>query len=184
MGEIASASQLRLSYLRWALVTVPVILLLGTLSGMLSGSGYGNPWFAELNKPALMPPGYVFPIVWTLLYILIGLAFAQILSARGAKGRNLAVGAFLVQLILNLLWSPLFFGAHQVSYALLLIGLLFIAATATMLLFGRIRGSAGLLMLPYLVWLLFAAYLNFEILQLNPNAETLVPHGPATQIQI
>jgi tryptophan-rich sensory protein len=184
MGEIASASQLRLSYLRWALVTVPVILLLGTLSGLLSGSGYSNPWFAVLDKPALMPPGYVFPIVWTLLYILIGLAFAQILSARGARGRTSAIGAFLVQLLLNLLWSPMFFAWHQVSAALLLLGILFIAVTVTMLLFGRIRGSAGLLMLPYLVWLLFAAYLNFEVMRLNPNAETLVPHGTATQIEL
>ena len=69
MTGIASRSQLRLSFLRYALFTVPAVLLLGTISGRIANSGYGNPWFDALTKPAFMPPGWVFGAAWTLLYI-------------------------------------------------------------------------------------------------------------------
>ena len=85
MTAIASRSQLRMSFLRWALVTVPAVLLLGTLSGRASNSGYGNPWFDALVKPEAMPPGWVFGAAWTILYILLGLALAMILNARGSR---------------------------------------------------------------------------------------------------
>src|SRR6185503_2730178 len=101
MTEIASRAQLRMSYLRWALVTVPLILLLGTLSGVAAGSGSSNPWFAALRKPAFMPPDWAFPVAWTLLYICLGLALALILHARGARGRPLALTLFVLQLALN-----------------------------------------------------------------------------------
>ena len=184
MGQIASPSQLRMSFLRWALVTVPLIVLLGVASGELSGSGYGNEWFAALLKPDVMPPGWVFGLAWTVLYVLIGLALAVILGARGARGRGIALGLFAVQLVLNLLWSPLFFAAHQVTGALIVILLLIVAATATAVQFGRIRRTAGLLMLPYVAWLIFAAFLNYEIMRLNPDAETLVPGTGTTQIEL
>src|SRR4028119_1610277 len=101
MTGLASRSQLRMSFLRYALLTVPLILLLGTVSGRLANSGYGNGWFDALEKPALMPPGWVFGVAWTLLYICLGLALALILHARGARGRGVAIGIFLAQLALN-----------------------------------------------------------------------------------
>ena len=182
MNEIASPGQLRLSYLRWALVTVPAIVFLGFLSGRLANSGYGNRWFDALAKPDLMPPGWAFGVAWTMLYIFMGLALAIIIHARGARGRGLAVGLFLVQLLLNLLWSPLFFRAHQVDNALGLILMLFALVAVTALLFWRIRRGAGLLLLPYLAWLAFASFLNYEIGRLNPEAETLVAPALKTQI--
>lgn len=184
MGQIASPSQLRMSFLRWGLVTVPLVVLLGVASGQLSGSGYDNAWFAALQKPDFMPPGWAFGLAWTLLYALIGLALAIILGARGARGRGLALGLFAVQLILNLAWSPLFFAAHQVAAALVLILLLIVLVAATAIRFGMIRRSAGLLMVPYLGWLIFAAALNYEIMRLNPDAETLVPGVTGTQITL
>jgi tryptophan-rich sensory protein len=184
MGQIASPSQLRMSFLRWGLVTIPLVVLLGVASGELSGSGDGNAWFAALQKPEFMPPGWVFGAAWTVLYALIGLALAIILGARGARGRGLALALFAVQLVLNLAWSPLFFAAHQVAAALVLILVLFVVAAATTIRFGLIRRSAGLLMLPYLGWLIFAAALNYEILRLNPDAETLVPGETGTQITL
>jgi Tryptophan-rich sensory protein (mitochondrial benzodiazepine receptor homolog) len=184
MGQIASPSQLRMSFLRWALVTVPLVILLGIASGQLSGSGYENPWFAELQKPDFMPAGWVFGVVWTALYALIGFALALILGARGARGRGLALMLFVIQMALNLAWSPLFFAAHQVAGALVVIALMFVAALATAIRFGMIRRLAGLLMVPYVLWLLFAAVLNYEIMRLNPGAETLVPGQGATQIQL
>ncbi|MET0369846.1 MAG: TspO/MBR family protein [Sphingobium sp.] len=182
MNEIASPGQLRLAYLRWALVTVPAIVFLGFLSGRFANSGYQNRWFAALEKPALMPPAAVFPIAWTILYILLGLAFAIVLHARGARMRGLAITLFLAQLVMNLLWSPLFFRAHQVGSALVLIIAMLLTAIAAASLIGRIRRAAGLLMVPYLVWLCFAAYLNFEIGRLNPDASTLVAPALRTQI--
>lgn len=182
MNEIASPGQLRLAYLRWALFTVPVIVFLGFLSGRLANSGYGNRWFDALLKPALMPEGWVFGVAWTILYILMALALAIVIHARGAKGRGVAILLFLVQLVLNLLWSPLFFRAHQVGNALVLIVLLFIIVAVTAALFWRIRRVAGLLLLPYLAWLAFASYLNYEIGRLNPEAETLVAPALKTQI--
>jgi translocator protein len=72
MSELASASQLRMSYLRWALVTVPGVMFLGFLSGRASQSGYGNPWFDALIKPAIMPPGWLFGVAWSILYVMSG----------------------------------------------------------------------------------------------------------------
>jgi tryptophan-rich sensory protein len=184
MGGIASPGQLRVSYMRWALVTVPAIVLLGTLSGLASNSGNGNPWFAALAKPGIMPPGWAFPVAWTTLYVMMGLAFAMVLNARGAKGRAAAIAAFLVQLLLNMAWSPLFFALHQVVPAFALIIVLFVVAAATTVLFWRIRPVAGALLLPYLAWLIFASVLNWQIHTLNPNAETLAPQGGDTQIAL
>ncbi|HKT78524.1 MAG TPA: TspO/MBR family protein [Sphingobium sp.] len=182
MNEIASPGQLRLAYLRWALVLVPLIVLLGFLSGKFANSGYGNRWFAALVKPDFMPPGWAFGAAWTILYILMGLALAMVVHARGAKGRGAAILLFLIQLVLNLLWSPLFFRAHQVDNALILILVLLLAVAVTAWLFWRIRRAAGLLLLPYLAWLVFAATLNYEIGRLNPEAETLVAPALKTQI--
>jgi translocator protein len=172
---IASKSQLRMSYLRFALFTVPLILLLGTVSGRIANSGYGNPWFDALVKPSFMPPGWAFGLVWPLLYILLGLALAMILNARGARGRGLAIGLFAAQLLLNFTWSPLFFAYHQVRTALVVIILMLILSTIATFLFARIRRTAALLMLPYLAWLAFATALNYQIMVLNPDAENLVP---------
>ncbi|MDX3901649.1 MAG: tryptophan-rich sensory protein [Sphingobium sp.] len=182
MNEIASRGQLRLAYLRWALFTVPVVVALGFLSGKIANSGYGNRWFAALEKPALMPPGWAFGFAWTVLYILMALALAIILHARGARLRRLAIALFLVQLLLNLLWSPLFFRAHQVDDALILLVVLLLVVLVTTALFWRIRMLAGLMLLPYIAWLAFAAFLTYEIDRLNPNAETLVAPALRTQI--
>jgi benzodiazapine receptor len=182
MTAIASRSQLRMVYLRYALFTVPLVLLLGIVSARLSGSGYGNAWFVALVKPAAMPPGWLFPLAWTLLYVLLGLALALILHARGARGRVLAVSLFVLQLLLNYAWSPLFFALHEVRAALVvLVAMLVIAAAVTML-FARIRKGAALLMLPYLAWLLLALWLNFQIMALNPDAERLVPAANSADI--
>ncbi|WP_336966500.1 TspO/MBR family protein [Sphingobium aquiterrae] len=182
MNQIASRGQLRLAYLRWALFTVPAIVFLGFLSGRAANSGYGNRWFAALQKPDYMPPAMAFPIAWTLLYILMGLAIAMILHARRARLRGLAIALFLVQLIGNLAWSPLFFAAHQVTAALALLVAILLAAGAATIVFFRIRRVAGWMMLPYLAWLVFASSLNCGIMRLNPGAETLVVPALRTQI--
>ena len=182
MTGIASRSQLRQSYLLRALFTVPAVLLLGSLSGQLGNSGYGNPWFDALTKPAFMPPGWVFGAAWTLLYILLGFALAMILHARGAKGRGLVIALFILQLALNYSWSPIFFAWHRIGLALWVIAAMILLTLVLIVLMGRIRRGAAGLMLPYLAWLCFAALLTFEIGRLNPGAETIAPQPATTDI--
>lgn len=184
MNEIASKWQLRSEFLRRAVVCVPLILLLGFTSGQLVVAGDDNGWYRMLTLPAVRPPNWAFPVVWTLLYILLGFALAIILNARGARGRGVAIALFAAQLVMNLVWSPLFFGAHQVSLALILIVALFLTTLATTFAFGRIRPIAAWLLVPYLIWLTIAAALNWQIDRANPNAETLVPPAHSTQIAI
>jgi tryptophan-rich sensory protein len=184
MTEIASAGQLRMSYARAALVIVPLVLFLGIASGVLSGSGDGNAWFAGLAKPAAMPPSWAFPLVWSILYVLIGLALAAVVLARGAPGRRLAVGLFVVQLALNLAWSPIFFAGHRVAIAFAVILLTILFTIATILAFARVRRRAAWAMLPYLAWLCFAAWLNHRIDVLNPDAATLAPGRGSTQVEL
>lgn len=182
MSQIASKSQLRMSLLRWALFVIPTVMLLGFLSGVISGSGEDNRWYGELIKPDFQPAGWVFGLVWPLLYFMIGLAFAMVLHARGAKGRSVAIALFAAQLLLNYAWSPLFFGMHKVTSALYLIVFIFALAVAATFAFGRIRKAAAWLMVPYLAWLTFATLLNYEIDKLNPDAESL--YVPAASAQI
>ena len=170
-----------MSFLRLALVTVPAVLLLGTLSGQLAGSGYGNPWFDALQKPELMPPGWVFGVAWAILYVLLGLVLAMILHARGARRRGAVLGLFLVQLACNYAWSPLFFAFHLVGVSLALLGLMIALTALLAVLLWRIRRGAALLMLPYLGWLGFAALLTAQIAELNPGAE-LAPQPAGTDI--
>ncbi|HEX8571453.1 MAG TPA: TspO/MBR family protein [Allosphingosinicella sp.] len=184
MTALASKSQLRMSFLRYALFTVPAILLLGTVSGRISGSGYGNAWFDALQKPAIMPPGWMFGVAWTLLYILLALALALVLHARGARGRGLAIALFLAQLLLNFAWSPIFFAYHEVGAAFWTILAMILLAAASAVLFWRIRRSAALLMIPYLAWLAFAATLTWQIADLNPEAAQLAPEGSTTDISL
>lgn len=183
MGQIASKEQLRMSFVRWALVTVPAVLFLGFLSGQMSNSGYENRWFNALSKPDIIPPGWVFGVVWSTLYIMMGVALAMILYARGARGRGLALGLFFTQLVLNLIWSPMFFAAHQVSLAFWLILAILLLTIATTFAFAPIRKAAAWLLVPYMVWLSFASILNYKIDVMNPDAETLVPEAPSTNIQ-
>ena len=184
MTELASADQLRSSFLRWALVLVPGVLVLGFFSGQLAGSGPGNPWFNALQKPSIYPPASVFGPVWTVLYALMGLAIAIVVGARGAAWRGKAIGLFVVQLVLNLAWSPLFFAAHQITGSLILLVALDLVVIATIAVFWRVRPVAGLLLLPYLAWIMFATYLTFEFRQANPQADGQQVTGAATRIQI
>ena len=167
-------AEARREWWKYALVTVPAIVLLGSLSGWLSNSGYGNAWFDSLQKPFFMPPGWVFGTVWPILYVLLGIAVALVLATPSSPARSKALLLFFVQLALNFAWSPVFFAAHGVRLALMIIFV--IAALAAMAAgqFWRIRRLAGALMLPYLAWLCFAAALNAAIDSLNPGADQLL----------
>ncbi len=170
------------SFLGWAVVMVPLVVALGMISGWLANSGYDNGWFLAIERPDIIPPGWVFGVVWTILYIMIGVSLAMILAAKDAPGRGRALALFMAQLVLNLAWSPLFFAWHQVTIAFYIILLILALTIATSFAVAPIRKAAAWLLFPYMVWLSFASILNYQIDQLNPNAETLVSAAARPQI--
>ena len=168
MAEMAR----RTSWWKTALVAVIAIELLGGASGWLSNSGYGNGWFYSLRKPSFMPPGWTFGVVWPILYALLGIAVAMVLAEPPSPRRKLALVLFFVQLALNFAWSPIFFAAHDIGLAKVVIFVMAALAAAAAGQFLRLRREAGLLLVPYLAWLVFAATLNATIEVLNPGAGT------------
>lgn len=182
MREIASKQQLRMAFLRWAVVTVPFILLLGFTSARSVPTGADNRWYQALVKPDITPPDWAFPVAWTAIYALMGLALAMIIHARGSKWRGPAIVLFALQMVPNLLWTPLFFGAHLVFWSLITIVIMFLLALATAVMFARVRKAAAVLLVPYLAWIVFAGVLTWQIDQLNPGAATLAPSPVSSQI--
>ena len=179
---LASRGQLRASFIRWALFTVPLCVLLGFLAGQFGGPD--TQWFRSLEKPTIYPPPATFGIVWTILYVMIGLALAMICAAWGAKGRGAAITAFVVHFALNLAWTPTFFGAQEITAALVVLLLVDATLLIVIALFWKIRRVAGLLLLPYLAWVLFATALNWQFLQLNPQADGGLSGGAQDRVQI
>lgn len=184
MNRLASPAQLRASFLRWALFAVPLVVLLGYLSGKLAGSSADDPWFAALEKPAIYPPPIAFPLVWGVLYVLMGIALALVCSAWGARYRLPAILAFAIQFALNLAWSPLFFGRHDITGALYVLGGLAVALLLTVVLFWKVRSAAAWLLMPYLGWVLFAGVLNWQVLQLNPEADKVERSNAVQRIEL
>jgi len=128
-------------------------------------------WYATLAQPALNPPSWIFAPVWTALYILMGVA-AGLVWCRGwgRKDVKIALSVFSVQLILNVLWSIIFFGQHDPGAALAEIVLLWLAILACIIFFWKISRPAAYLLIPYILWVSFAAVLNFGIWRLNPGS--------------
>jgi tryptophan-rich sensory protein len=160
------------SWWKIAVVAVIAIELVGGLSGWLSNSGYGNGWFDGLVKPSFMPPGWTFGVVWPILYALLGIALGMIIAEPPSPRRQAALTLFAIQMVLNFAWSPIFFGGHDISLGKIVIFAMAALAAAAAGQFLRLRRAAGLLMVPYLAWLVFAATLNATIEQLNPGAGT------------
>jgi tryptophan-rich sensory protein len=126
-------------------------------------------WYSRLNKPAFNPPNWVFGPVWTLLYVLMGIAAFMIWRRFPAQRRavGIALMLFALQLALNGLWTPVFFGAHSLTGGLLIILLLAVAIAFTIWRFAFVSTSAAWLMVPYLLWVCFATMLNASILVRN-----------------
>lgn len=149
-----------------------ILALAGWLLVCFAAAGTGafvsiGGWYAALNKPSWNPPGWIFGPVWTLLYILMAIAAWQVWCDGGWKLQGRPLGLFLLQLLFNAAWTPLFFGMHRTDLALLDILALWLALLATMSLFWRIKNSAGALLIPYLAWVSFAMFLNLTIWRLN-----------------
>ncbi len=124
-------------------------------------------WYVALAKPTWNPPSWVFGPVWTTLFTLMGIAAGMVWARRGEPGASAALWAYGIQLGLNVLWSILFFNVQSPGAAFVEIILLLVTIIITTVLFWRINSVAGALLLPYIAWVSFAAYLNYTIWQLN-----------------
>jgi benzodiazapine receptor len=124
-------------------------------------------WYLGLERPLLTPPGWVFGPVWTTLYTLMAVAAWLVWRARGLAGARGPLALFAIQLVLNAAWSPLFFGAHALGWALVEITALWLAIAATLAAFGRVRPLAAALLAPYLAWVSLALWLNLGFWRLN-----------------
>ena len=128
---------------------------------------YNSIWYNLLTKSSLNPPAWVFAPVWTILYITLGLSIFLYLKDGYTPNKLPAIQLFIAQIVLNLLWSPIFFGLKNPLFALLIVVLMIFCTIGIIVLFYRESKASGLLLLPYLAWISFAMFLNFEIVRLN-----------------
>lgn len=128
-------------------------------------------WYERLVKPSWRPPNRLFAPVWTALYFSIAVSGWLVWREVGFSGAALALAVYAIQLVLNAAWTPIFFGLHRPGLGFLNIVLVWLSIVATMLLFYPVHAGAALLLLPYLLWVSFAAALNFAIWRLNPQLE-------------
>ncbi len=148
-------------------LVVVLCVTVGYLSGLVTRESILT-WYVTLNKPSFNPPNWVFAPVWTLLYIIMGVAAGVIWTSNSEEQTTKkALGFFAIQLGLNALWSYLFFGLHNPLLALIEIILLWLMIFETYNMFKKINKTAGLLLFPYLAWVSFATILNASIWWLN-----------------
>jgi tryptophan-rich sensory protein len=148
-------------------VFIAVCELAGIVGALFTGPAIPG-WYAGLAKPSFNPPGWIFGPVWTTLYALMGLA-AWLVYDRKGRGADVrrALSIFVAQLVLNVMWSIMFFGAHQILAAFVIIVALWILIAATIKLFFRISRAAAILLVPYFLWVGFATVLNAALYALN-----------------
>ncbi|MBX9684141.1 MAG: tryptophan-rich sensory protein [Hyphomicrobium sp.] len=147
----------------WSLAAFVALVFIAAGSGAVFQTG---PWYEALNKPSWTPPNWLFPVAWTVLYVMIAIAGWLVWKAGG--GFSAAIAIWGVGLVLNALWSYIMFGRHDISLALVDVTGLWLATAAFIVAAWGLDHRAAYLFMPYLVWVTFAAALNFEVWRLNP----------------
>lgn len=145
-------------------VSIAVALAVGGLSALLTMDSMEK--YQVLDQPPLSPPGWVFPIVWSVLFVLMGIGAAMVYLS-GSPSRKEALAAYGLQLFVNFLWPILFFLLEARLFAFLWLVLLLVLVIWMTVSFARINKTAGLLQIPYILWLIFAGYLNLGVYLLN-----------------
>lgn len=146
----------------WPIGCALACLGLGIASG-LSSAGGGGEWYQNLAKPPGNPPSWVFGPVWSVLYLMMGVALGRLVHRKAWH----AVYVFAMQFVLNLVWTPVFFGAHEIAVALAIIGALWLGIVALIQMTWNVDRPSSMLLLPYLVWVSYATYLNAGFFWLN-----------------
>lgn len=148
-------------------VSLALPLAIGGIAGLFTTSEI-NGWFQTIRKPWWQPPNWVFGPVWTLLYVLMGIAFYLVWKSHApAKQKRMAITLWLIQLVFNFFWSFIFFKKHQIDWALAEIVILWAFVLLTILSFSRIQPAAAWLMVPYISWVTFATLLTLTIYRMN-----------------
>ena len=148
------------------LIAIAIPLGAGALAGLITAEG--TQAFATLRKPFLSPPAWLFPVVWTILYTLMGVAsYIVWTSVTTYEKRREALGVYAIQLLFNFLWSIIFFNLNEYLFAFVWLVALWLFIFAAKQRFEKINATAGYLLIPYLVWVAFAGYLNLGIWILN-----------------
>jgi len=148
------------------IINIAIPLLVGALSAWLTSDSMKT--FEQLNQPPLSPPGWLFPVVWTILFTLMGIAAYLVVTSRAApEVQKSALWTYGVQLTFNFLWSIVFFNLRWFLFAFVWLIILWLLILATAVQFYRIHRAAGLLLVPYLAWVAFAGYLNVGVFLLN-----------------
>ncbi len=149
---------------------VAVALAAGLLAYAFSpaASSEAAGWYGALVKPSWLPPQRSFAPIWTVLYVSMGAALWMVWRERYHQARGRALVAYFMQLILNALWAPLFFGLHDIGACLFVCVVLWISIVWTLREFARIRPLAAIIMIPYLIWVSVAAVMNLSLWKLNP----------------
>ena len=149
------------------LALIGIVIAVLAVGGGSALAGSPDAWYAALVRPPLAPPNWIFGPVWTLLYIMMGISFWLLVLAPAGRLRTTAIGLFLLQLLLNFAWTPIFFGLHRTDLAAIEIVLLLLALLATIGAAARVSRSSALLLVPYAAWVSFATYLSIGFWWLN-----------------
>ena len=150
------------------IIAMIISFLPGIFGVFFTPHGHSNLWYNGLIKSALTPPGWVFSVAWTILYAMLGWALYLIIkSVRGAKSKLLAYILFGAQILLNACWSLVFFDLHFPAFALIILMFLFIISAWMARVFAGIDRNAAYLIIPYLLWMMFAFYMNAFIVMMN-----------------
>ena len=154
------------SNIKWKnlLISIIIPLAVGGISSLITMNGFEN--YGNIQQPPLSPPSWLFPIVWTILYVMMGFASYLIYETKDNNNKH-ALIFYSIQLAINFIWPIFFFGFDAYFFSFILIIILLIFVILTMISFYRINKTAGLLLIPYLLWLIFAAYLNLGVYLLN-----------------
>lgn len=152
-------------YLKKLLIAIAIPLLAGGLSAFISKKGMAS--FNEVTKPPLSPPNWLFPVAWSILYILMGIASYLVYVSGKNKNTKTALYFYGIQLIFNFFWSLFFFNTKNYLFSFVWLIVLWFLIIITTVLFRRINKTASFLMIPYIIWVTFAAYLNLGIYILN-----------------
>lgn len=150
---------------RKLIICILIPLAVGGIAAFLTRDSMQT--FDTLNKPPLSPPAWLFPVVWTILYTLMGIASYIVLTSGKTYRARSALTVYGIQLAFNFLWSIIFFNLNAYVFAFVWLVLLWILILITTVLFYRICKTAGYLLIPYILWVTFAGYLNFAIAMLN-----------------
>lgn len=148
------------------LISISIPLLIGGLSALITSGNMDI--YSSIVRPPLSPPSWVFPVVWSILYFLMGVSLYLVWNSDASENeRQRAFLLFIIQLFLNFIWSPIFFNKQWFLFAFVVLVFLWVVTLLMIISFYKISKPAGLLQIPYLLWLTFAGYLNFAIYLLN-----------------